>query len=148
MIERHTFKALINSVSEIENGIEKLEGVFNCQFDRNWMTEAPCRIIRAIADGFFDSPPYDRSLEESQSELIEELLYHFIYMEDCGNDSEHCRSKLVIADEGKETEHSIPCTNLDELYNAIDIYLNTPTVDFTFNFCHSHRLDDEVKDNG
>jgi hypothetical protein len=141
MLERHTFKALINSVVEIEEGITKLEKTLNCHFDQNWMTKTPSSIIRAIAEGFFEKIAIN-SLEEDQADTIEELLYHFIYMEDCGNDSEHCKSKLIIIDEGKESEHSISCTNIDELYNAIDIYLNTPTVDFTFNYCHSYTIDE------
>lgn len=145
MMERHTFKALITSVVEIEKGINALESALNCHFDGNWLTEAPCNIIKAIAEGFFEKSPAERSIEDCQSETIEELLYHFIYMEDCGNNSEHCKSKLVIIDEGKESQESIPCTNIDELYNVIDIYLNTPTVDFTFNYCHSYKDEEELK---
>ena len=145
MIERHTFKALITTVASIEAGIEAFEKAVNCHIDDNWMTDAPCKIIRAISEGFFEKV-LPNTLEEDQADAIEELLYHFIYMEDCGNDSEHCKSKLIVIDEGKESQHSIPCTNIDELYTAIEIYLNTPTVDFTFNFCHSHRLDDELKE--
>ena len=145
MIERHTFKALINTIVEIENGIEKIEGALNCHFDKNWCTEAPVMIIRAIAEGFFDKV-IPNTLEKAQADTIEELLYHFIYMEACGNDSKHCKSKLVIIYEGTEAQNSIPCTNLEELYDVIDLYLNSPTVDFTFNFCHSHKLDDKVKE--
>lgn len=146
MISRHTFKTLIAVITEMEAGIEAFEKAVNCHIDGNWMTNGTSNIIRAVAEGFFDIPPVKRSLEEQQSETIEELLYHFIYMEDCGNDSEHCKSKLIIVNEGKEDQHSVPCTNLDELYNAINIYLSSPAVDFTFNYCHSHKLDDEIKE--
>lgn len=142
-MERHTFKTLIEVITSIEHGIRELEQVLKCQFDRNWMTSAPEQLIHAIVNSFFNE---DTSLQEDcQAETIEELLYHFIYMEDCGNTSEHCRQRLVIVDEGKSTEHCIPCTNLDELYNVIQIYLDSPTCDFTFNYCHSHQLDDITK---
>lgn len=65
-------------------------------------------------------------------------------MEDCGNDSEHCKCKLVVINEGKDDEHYVSCTNLDELYNVICLYIENTTCDFTFNYCHSHRLDDEL----
>jgi hypothetical protein len=84
-------------------------------------------------------------LEEGQADTIEELLYHFIYMEDCGNESEHCKSKLVVINEGKEEEQSIPCTNLDELYYIICLFAERLDVDFTFNYCHSNHLDEELK---
>ena len=143
MLERHTFKALIETIVAMEHGIQELEHALKCHFDSNWMTAAPEHLIHTIANSFFGR---DTSLlEDCQAETIEELLYHFIYMEDCGNLSEHCKSKLVIVDEGKSTEHCVPCTSLDELYNVIQIYLNSPTCDFTFNYCHSYRLDEEVK---
>ena len=144
MIERHTFKQLIDTIVIMEAGIEAFEKAVNCHIDDNWMTRGASNIIRAIAEGFFEKIAIN-SLEEEQADTIEELIYHFIYMENCGNDSEHCKSKLVIIDEGKESQHSIPCTNINELYNVIDIYLNTPTVDFTFNYCHSHKQDDSLK---
>ena len=143
MIARHTFKQLIETVAVMEAGIEAFEKAVNCHIDDNWMTNGTSQIIRAIAEGFFEEPPFERSLEDCQSETIEELLYHFIYMEDCGNDSEHCRSKLIIMDEGKESQQSIPCTNLDELYSAIELYLNTPRADFTFNYCHSCKDEED-----
>ena len=143
MIERHTFKQLIDTIVIIEAGIEAFEKAVNCHIDNNWMTQGASNIIRAIAEGFFEKIDVN-SLEEEQADTIEELLYHFIYMEACGNDSEHCKSKLVIIDEGKESQHSIPCTNINELYNVIEIYLNTPTVDFTFNYCHSYKDEEAV----
>ena len=139
MIERHTFKKLINTIVDVEKGITALETTLNCHFDDNWLVNIPSNIIEAIAKGFFE---YSKDLESaagSQIETIEELLYHFIYMEDCGNNSEHCMSKLVIVDEGKESQHSLPCTNIDELYNAIIIYITSTTVDFSFNYCHSYK---------
>lgn len=146
MIKRHTFKQLIETVAVMEAGIEAFEKVVNCHIDDNWMTNGTSNIIRAIAEGFFEELPVKRSLEEQQSETIEELLYHFIYMEDCGNESEHCKSKLVVINEGKEDQHSVPCTNLDELYNVIILYLEHTDCDFTFNYCHSTQEDEELKD--
>lgn len=145
MIERHTFKKLISSVVEIEAGIAALEKTLACQFDNNWMIRAPETIIRAIAEGFLEKVDVN-SLEEDQADIIEELLYHFIYMEDCGNESEHCKYKLVIVNEGKEDQHSVPCTNLDELYNVIILYLENTDCDFTFNYCHATQEDKELKD--
>lgn len=146
MISRHTFKTLIAVIIEVEAGIEAFGKAVNCQIDDNWMTNGISNIIRAIAKGFFEELPVRRSLEEQQSETIEELLYHFIYMEDCGNESEHCKSKLVIVNEGKEDQHSISCTNLDELYNVIILYVEHTECDFTFNYCHSAQEDKELKD--
>ena len=137
MIELHTFKALINTVVEIEAGICKLEEALNCHFDDNWMTSTPCRIINAIANGFFD-----KNDTEWQVDTIEELLYHFIYMEDCGNNSEHCKSKMVVMNEGKANEMPLSCTNLDELYSVIRTYIDKTDTDFTFSYCHSYK--DEV----
>lgn len=143
MIERHTFKKLISSIIEIEAGITALEKTLACQFDNNWMTNAPEAIIRAIAEGFFEELPVKRSLEEQQSETIEELLYHFIYMEDCGNDSEHCREKLVRVSNDKGEENALSCTTVDELYRVIRTYIERQDINFSFNFCHSHSIDDE-----
>ena len=145
MMERHTFKALITSVVEIEKGINALESALNCHFDGNWLTEAPCNIIKAIAEGFFEKSPAERSIEDCQSETIEELLYHFIYMEDCGNDSEHCRERLVRVSNNEE-EKPLSCTNIDELYTIICTYLKRDDLNFHFNYCHSHKLDDEIQE--
>ena len=144
-MERHTFKALITSVVEIEKGINALESALNCHFDGNWLTEAPCNIIRALSDSFFDKTPEAGTLEYRRSETIEELLYHFIYMEDCGNDSEHCREKLVRVYNDRSEETALPCTNIDELYTIICTYLAREDLNFHFNYCHSRR-DEESKD--
>ena len=42
MIERHTFRQLIETVAMIEAGIEKFEAAVNCHLDDNWMVNAPC----------------------------------------------------------------------------------------------------------
>ncbi len=143
MIEKHTFKALIETVVLMEKGIKDLERALRCQFDQNWVTEAPDNIIRAITEGFFDSPIKDRTLEYQQSETIEELLYHFIYMEDCGNDSKHCREKLVRVSNANGEEKAIPCTCIEELYGVIRTYLERTDIHFSFNYCHSHSMDDK-----
>jgi hypothetical protein len=145
MIERHTFKKLISSVVEIEAGIAALEKTLACQFDNNWMTKAPEAIIRTIAEGFFEKVDVG-SLEEDQADTIEELLYHFIYMEDCGNDSVHCREKLVRVSNDKGEESPLSCTTVDELYGVIRTYLERQDINFNFNFCHSHKLDDDIKE--
>ena len=145
MIERHTFKKLISSIVEIEAGITALEKTLACQFDNNWMTKAPEAIIRAIAEGFFEKVDVN-SLEEDQADTIEELLFHFIYMEDCGNDSEHCREKLVRVSNDKGEENALSCTTVDELYGVVRTYLERQDINFSFNFCHSHKLDDEIKE--
>lgn len=146
MIARHTFKQLIETVAVMEAGIEAFEKAVNCHIDDNWMTNGTSNIIRAIAEGFFEELPVKRSLEEQQSETIEELLYHFIYMEDCGNDSEHCREKLVRVSNDKGEENALSCTTVDELYGVIRTYLERQDINFHFNYCHSHKLDDEIKE--
>ena len=141
MIARHTFKKLIESIMKIERGISKIEDALEIHIDQNWLLDSEQIMIRAIAEGFYD----DVDANETQIDTIEELLYHVFFMEDFGNDSEHCKNKLIIVDEGKDTQHSISCTNIDELYNAICIYVENITTDFTFNYCHSYHLDEEVK---
>ena len=145
MISRHTFKTLIAVITEMEAGIETFEKAVNCHIDDNWMTNGTSNIIRAIAEGFFDELPVKRSLEEQQSETIEELLYHFIYMEDCGNDSEHCREKLVRMSNDKGEENALSCTTVDELYGVIRTYLDRQDINFNFNYCHSFRDEEELK---
>ena len=145
MIARHSFKNLIEVVQIQETGIDNLERSLNCYMDNNWMTQVPNKLIRTIAESFF-SEVVPNSKEDLMSNTIEGLLYHFIYMEDCGNDSEHCKTKLVTVNEGKEDQHSVSCTNLDELYNVITSYIEHTDCDFTFNFCHSYHLDEELKD--
>jgi hypothetical protein len=143
MIERHTFKKLISSIIEIEAGITALEKTLACQFDNNWLTKAPEAIIRAIAEGFFENVDVN-SLEEDQADTIEELLYHFIYMEDCGNDSEHCREKLVRISNDVE-EKALSCTTVDELYGVIRTYIERQDINFHFNYCHSYKDEEELK---
>ena len=145
MIERHTFKQLIETVVIMEAGIEAFEKAVNCHIDDNWMTNGTSKIIRAITEGFFSDIPVKRRLEEQQAETIEELLYHFIYMEDCGNDYEHCREKLVRISNNEE-EKALSCTTVDELYGVICTYLDRPDINFHFNYCHSHKIDDEIKE--
>lgn len=145
MIEKHTFKRLISVVVEIEAGIAALEKTLACHFDNNWMTKAPEAIIRAIAEGFFEKIDVN-SLEEDQADTIEELLFHFIYMEDCGNDSEHCREKLVRVSNDKGEENALSCTTIDELYGVIRTYIERQDINFSFNFCHSYKLDDEIRE--
>lgn len=142
MIERHTFKELIENVVTSDAFLSKLEQLLGVQFDSGVVTNGIERTIHAIAEGF---QTYGE-INDFQVETVEELLYHFIYMEDCGNESEHCRSKLVIVNEGKEDQHSVPCTNLDELYNVIILYLENTDCDFTFNYCHATQEDKELKD--
>lgn len=144
MILRHTFKQLIETVVMMEAGIEAFEKAVNCHLDANWMTNGTSNIIRSVALGFFDDIPVKRSLEEQQADTIEELLYHFIYMEDCGNDSEHCREKLVRISNDKE-EKALSCTNIDELYGVIRTYLDRQDINFHFNYCHSFRDEEELK---
>jgi hypothetical protein len=143
MIEKHTFKKLISSILEIEAGITALEKTLACQFDNNWMTKAPEAIIRTIAEGFFEKVDVG-SLEEDQADTIEELLYHFIYMEDCGNDSEHCREKLVRISNDTE-EKALSCTSVDELYGVIRTYIERQDINFHFNYCHSYKDEEELK---
>ena len=144
MIERHTFKSLIETITYMEEGIQKLEQALNCYFDANWMTETPSKLIRAITESFFEEVTTD-GLKEAQADVIEELLYHFIYMEDCGNDSEHCKTELVKISNDKGEEASLSCANLDELYNVIRTYLQRDDINFHFNYCHSHSQDDTLK---
>ena len=141
MIERHTFKELIRNVLYMERNIEEVEKVFKCHFDENWMTQIPCRLIHIIAEGFQPT----NNINDFQVDTVEELLYHFIYMEDCGNESDHCKSKLVIINEGKEDEQPVSCTNVDELYNVITLYVNDIGNDFTFNYCHCTQEDKDLK---
>ena len=143
MIERHTFKQLIETVVIMDAGIEAFEKAVNCHIDDNWMTNGTSKIIRAIADGFFEKIDVN-SLEEKQADTIEELLYHFIYMEDCGNDYEHCREKLVRISNNEE-EKAFSCTSVDELYGVIRTYLDRPDINFHFNYCHSFRDEEELK---
>lgn len=143
MLERHTFKKLISSIIEIEAGITALEKTLACQFDNNWMTKAPEAIIRAIAEGFFEKVAVG-SLEEDQADTIEELLFHFIYMEDCGNNSEHCREKLVRISNDAE-EKALSCTTVDELYGVIRTYIERQDINFHFNYCHSYKDEEELK---
>lgn len=150
MIERHTFRQLIETIAMIEAGIEKFEAAVNCHIDDNWMVNAPCRIITAIAEGFFENYTLEKekghhSIVDSKLKTIEELLYHFIYMEDYGNESEHCKSKLVVVDQGEDTEKALPCTCIDELYDIIQTYINDMSLNFSFNYCHSYREDKELK---
>jgi hypothetical protein len=145
MIERHTFKQLIETVAVMEAGIEAFEKAVNCHIDDNWMTNGTSNIIRAIAEGFFEKVAAN-SLEEDQADTIEELLYHFIYMEDCGNDSEHCREKLVRVSNDRGEENALSCTTVDELYGVIRTYIERQDINFSFNFCHSHKLDDEIQE--
>lgn len=140
MIERHTFKELITAVTTLDSGIVKLEDALGAHFDSNNFTKAQELVIHAIAEGFQETA----NINYDQVDIVEELLYHFIFMEDCGNDSEHCKSKLVIVNEGKEDAHSVPCTNVDELYNVITLFIERLDIDFSFNYCHSHKLDDET----
>jgi hypothetical protein len=144
MILRHTFKKLIETVVMLEAGIDTFEKAVNCHIDDNWMTNGTSNIIRAIAEGFFENIDIN-SLEEDQADTIEELLYHFIYMEDCGNESEHCREKLVRISNDEE-EKALSCTNIDELYGVIRTYLDRQDINFHFNYCHSHKQDDELKE--
>ena len=141
MIERHTFKELIGTIVASEDCLNKLEELLAVNFDGSPFVRNNEHIIHAIAEGFQTFG----EINDFQVEIVEELLYHFIYMEDCGNDSEHCKSKLVIVNEGKEDQHSVPCTNLDELYNVITLYIENTDCDFTFNYCHSYRIEDELK---
>lgn len=145
MISRHTFRQLIETVAIMEAGIEAFERAVNCHIDDNWMTNGTSSIISAIALGFFDDIPVGRSLGAQQADTIEELLYHFIYMEDCGNDSEHCREKLVRISNDKE-EKALSCTNIDELYGVIRTYLDRQDINFHFNYYHSHKIDDEIEE--
>jgi hypothetical protein len=140
MIGRHTFKELITAVTTLDSGIVKLEDALGAHLDGNNFTKAQELVIHAIAEGFQETA----NINYDQVDIVEELLYHFIFMEDCGNDSEHCKSKLVIVNEGKEDAHSVPCTNVDELYNVITLFIERLDLDFTFNYCHSHKLDDET----
>ena len=141
MIERHTFKELITTIVVTEDCLTKLEDLLGVNFEGGPFVRNNERTIHAIAEGF----QIFGNINDFQVETVEELLYHFIYMEDCGNDSEHCKSKLVIVNEGKEDQHSVPCTNLDELYDVICSYIENINCDFTFNYCHSHHIDDEIK---
>ena len=143
MILRHTFRQLIETVVLMEAGIEAFEKAVNCHMDDNWMTNGTSNIIKAIALGFFEDIPVERSLDAQQADTIEELLYHFIYMEDCGNDSEHCREKLVRISNDEE-EKALSCTSIDELYGVIRTYLDRQDINFHFNYCHSVR-DEELK---
>lgn len=145
MIEKHTFKDLIKTVVLVEKGIEKFEEAISCHIDDNWMTRVCNGIIRAIAEGFFEKVDIN-SLEEVQADTIEELLFHFIYMEDCGNDSEHCREKLVRVSNNKGEENALSCTTVDELYGVIRTYIERQDINFSFNFCHSYKPDDELKE--
>ena len=145
MILRHTFKQLIETVVLMEAGIEAFEKAVNCHIDDNWMTTGTSNIIRTITLGFFDDIPAEHSLEEQQADTIEELLYHFIYMEDCGNDSEHCREKLVRISNDEE-EKALSCATVDELYGVIHTYLDRQDINFHFNYCHSYKSEDSVED--
>lgn len=138
MIERHTFKELISTVVMYEDYIAKIEKLLDIQFANGPIVQTCEHIIHALAEGFQQND----KINDIQVETVEELLYHFIYMEDCGNTSEHCKSKLVIINEGKEDQHSMSCTNLDELYNVIALYVEDTDCDFTFNYCHSHYTDE------
>ena len=141
MIERHTFKELINIVARAEDYIKKLEAL-GITINDGPLIHNNETVIHAIAEGFQTFG----AINDFQVEAVEELLYHFIYMEDCGNESEHCKSRLVVVNKGREDEHSMSCTNLDELYNVIILYIEHPECEFTFNYKHSNYLDEELKD--
>ena len=144
MIERHTFTQMMETVQIIEDGIAKFEEAINTQVDENWMTKAVEKIIHSMADGFTNN-----GKDASNCDVVEviiELLYHFIYMENFGNDSEHCKSKLVIVNEGKDNEEHLSCTNVNELYDVIIRYITDTVSDFSFNYCHSYTDEkDELK---
>jgi hypothetical protein len=65
-------------------------------------------------------------------------------MEDCGNDSEHCREKLVRISNDAE-EKALSCTTVDELYGVIRTYIERQDINFHFNYCHSYRDEEELK---
>ena len=80
MLERHTFKTLLETIVHNEVGIQAFENAVGCLIDDNWMTRSSSSIIKALSDGFFDKVPEAGTLEYRRSETIEELLYHFIYI--------------------------------------------------------------------
>ena len=84
-----------------EDYIAKIEKLLDIQFANGPIVQTCEHIIHALAEGFQQND----KINDIQVETVEELLYHFIYMEDCGNTSEHCKSKLVIINEGKEDQH-------------------------------------------
>ena len=65
-------------------------------------------------------------------------------MEGCGNDSEHCREKLVRISNDVE-EKALSCTNIDELYGVIRTYIERQDINFHFNYCHSYKDEEELK---
>lgn len=142
MIEKHTFKALLETVLRIEAGMRNLEDALNIHFEEGWLVETSNQIINAVINGFFPADKVDDFLADN----INELVYHFIYMEDGGNNSKHCKSELVLVNKDMLDERRLSCTNLDELYDVICTFINEKDSKFSFNYCHSYKEDELEKE--
>ena len=125
MMEFHTFRSLMYLLKTYNDGLDKFDKALGIQINDGWMVQSIDNLIKTIAGGFFSYALYD-SVEagiESQLETIEQLICHYCFMGDFGENDEQL-DRVYVENQDTENEIVYPCKSLRDVYNIIIRYMD------------------------
>lgn len=147
MIEKHTFVDTLNALKSHWNGQKQLEKALNCYFeDNNFIFRLGCSLIDILTDAFFTAEQLE-TIQSSVSkwgrvyhlkdtpdfvyqwETISDLLNHYCWNGDFGDNPDILKDRMQIKDKDGNIVVSYNACNAEELYVLIMDYITGKNID-------------------
>ena len=131
MLDKRTFKDIINTLGYFTSGMEELEETLKVTFDNNFMTHTLDNILDTVGKSFFREDQLEDLENQPMIETVIDIIYHYAFRGDFGLKTGELQ-RLYVEDEGLSTEEAFNAFNAEELYDIIVRYLQPPRVCKTY----------------
>lgn len=131
MLDKRTFKDIINTLSYFTSGMEELEETLKVTFDNNFMTHTLDSILDTVGKSFFRDDQLEDLENQPMIETVIDIIYHYAFRGEFGLKTGELQ-RLYVEDEGLKTEEAFNAFNAEELYDIIVRYLQPPRVCKTY----------------
>lgn len=144
MIEKHTFVDTLNALKNHCSGQKQLEKALNCYFeDSNFIFRIGCNLIDILTDAFFTTEQLEIIKSHTnrtyhtkdvpdfvyQWETIGDLLNHYCWNGDFGDNPDVLKNRMQIKDKDEKIIISYNAFTSDELYILIIDYITGKNID-------------------
>lgn len=131
MIKRETFKALLQQISTIDIGMTALSEVFGMDMAYSWLGDAQTGLIDLFVDDLVEEYKGEAPIGDEAKATIYQILFDyfwheadaFVYKEERIKDKDFYAKDYMKVQCGGKEEVSVPVTTIDELYDALMLFL-------------------------
>ena len=122
MIEKHTFKDILNSLEYYSCGVDQLEQSLGVTFDNSFITNIMDNMLCALAYAFFTKEEIDDLENQVRIETVKDMLYYFAFTGEFGLKIDKLQ-RLYVENENKSNERAFDACTAEQLYTVINRYL-------------------------